>query len=407
MGLRDDVRHRRHEKIKLLLEEYAASERQENKVDMLQRQQEQRRQGERVSHPRLGNERGESAYESHSWPGHEREASMHKSPPRPGNKDKKFVHGSHPWPEHEREESVHESHPWPGKKRKQVAAEPKRPGSQGQDEMHLMFPEGPSASSERGGDREEISDDPHDPEVAWKRNPNPWVSWEEETVIPGGKQSYVRQTRTYDDSSPPRSGWRRFLHSLRWKTIVALLAFGVIYAMFQTSNDLALRGQQYVKQALTQEIDFAAAAMWYKQAFAGAPSFIPMFRGEDQGAVGVNGVVRKAAVVPIEDASLIRTFAETLNGIELSGSSEAPVAAAETGRVIMVTEESILIQHANNRVTIYGKLGRADVAVNDWVEAGDIIGKLQEGDASGQSLFYFSVKQGDRYMDPLDVITLD
>lgn len=333
MGLRDDVRHRRHEKIKLLLEEYAAKQ--------------------------------QSGEEPPSTNGHQAK-------------------------EHPQLKQVHQA--WPGDRTK------------AEQETHLVFP---PASSEVA-DRDRLQGHSPDPELAWKRNPNPWSSWEEEPRSGGSKRSFVRQTRTYDDSVvPPRGGWSRFRKGLLWKTIAALLVFGGIYGMFRSQSDWAQRGQQIVKQALTDEFDFAAAAVWYKQAFAGAPSFIPMFQGDSPGAVGVDGGVSGTVSVPIDNASLIRTFAELLNGVELAGESEAPVMAAETGRIIMVTEEQVLIQHANNRITVYGKLGGSDVSVNDWVEAGDPIGKLKKAGENGQSLLYFGVKQDDRYMDPLDVITLD
>lgn len=333
MGLRDDVRHRRHEKIKMLLEEYAANQE--------------------------GGGRPASA----------------------GEID-----------EMEQMQRQKDNQAWLAKKKKT------------EEETHLVFPPAPSELA----DRDSVQSQSPDPELAWKRNPNPWSSWGEVPAHSSSQRSFVRQTRTYDDSDiPPRGGWSRFRRGLQWKTIAALIIFGGIYGMFHYEADWAERGQQIVKQALTDEFDFAAAAVWYKQAFAGAPSFIPMFQGDSRGAVGVDGGVSGTIAVPIEHASLIRTFAELLNGVELAGDSEAPVMAVETGRVIMETEEQVLIQHANNRITIYGKLGGSDVSVNDWVEAGDPIGKLKEAGENGQSLLYFGVKQDDRYMDPLDVIRLD
>ncbi|MDQ6418623.1 M23 family metallopeptidase [Paenibacillus sp. LHD-117] len=278
------------------------------------------------------------------------------------------------------------------------------------EDAHLVFPVAQSDRVMREERNEPPGDYSPDPELAWKRNPNPWSAWSEESREGNMPRSFVRQTRTYEDSVlPPRSGWTRFRKDLQWKAVVALLLFGGVYGMFQYHADWSQKGQQLVKQALTDEFDFAAAAVWYKEVFAGAPSFIPMFQGDPSDALGVDGGVKGTVVVPIQEASLIRTFAELLNGVELAGASEAPVAAAETGRVIVVTKErdSVLIQHANNRVTVYGKLGGATVSVNDWVEAGDPIGKLQKAADGGQSLLYFAVKQDDRYMDPLDVITID
>ncbi|MNR44805.1 Stage IV sporulation protein FA [compost metagenome] len=81
----------------------------------------------------------------------------------------------------------------------------------------------------------------------------------------------------------------------------------------------------------------------------------------------------------------------------------------DKGRVIFVTDkgDNILIQHAGNVITVYGELSQSFVTVNDWVEAGDIIGKLPDAGSGGSSPLYFAVKRNDRYIDPLDVIPLD
>ncbi|MDF2835431.1 MAG: Peptidase, partial [Paenibacillus sp.] len=213
MGLRDDVRQRRHEKIKTLLEEYAA------------------KQGNGEALPQVT------------------------------------------------EQTVKE-----GKSRKNEVMRQSRTD----EETHLVFPPAQSGAT----DREISTGHALDPELAWKRNPNPWSAWEDEPANGGPPRSFVRQTRTYDDSGePPRGGWSRFRRGLQWKAIAALLVFGGIYGMFHYQADWTQRGQQFVKQALTDEFDFAAAAVWYKQAFAGAPSFIPMFQGDSSGAVGVDGGV--------------------------------------------------------------------------------------------------------------------
>ncbi|RIX50547.1 hypothetical protein D3P08_19920 [Paenibacillus nanensis] len=249
---------------------------------------------------------------------------------------------------------------------------------------------------------------PLDPELAWKRNPNPWSGWEDrDREQPPGSRSFVKSQHT-DDFQPPDKSWGRFRKELTWKVIVSALMFGAVWAVFEVEHPLTQKGQAFVKEAMTEEINFEAVALWYNNVFAGAPSFIPLFDGGGSAEL-VDGKPITPVVAPLEDAAVVRTFAELLNGIELAGASEAEVMAAETGRVIQVTErgDSVLIQHANNRITIYGKLESASVAVNDWVEAGQPIGKLPASQDGDQSFLYFAVKQNDRYMDPLDVIPLD
>ncbi len=248
-----------------------------------------------------------------------------------------------------------------------------------------------------------------DPELAWKTNPNPWAAWGD-SFGGGDKRSFVPNV---DLTNNDRYGGARKRHSFRkellWKLIISTFLFVAIWTMFQINESWTLKGQAVVKQALTDEIDFAVVAAWYKNNFAGAPSFIPIFGNQADKAIGVDGKIKQTVMAPLSDGSLVRTFAELLNGIELAGASEAEVVAADTGRVILVTGNpvSIMLQHANERITVYGGLGVGAVKVNDWVEAGDTIGHLAKSDEGAHSLLYFAVKEKDMYLDPMDVIAID
>ncbi|RJE91041.1 M23 family metallopeptidase [Paenibacillus sp. 1011MAR3C5] len=247
-----------------------------------------------------------------------------------------------------------------------------------------------------------------DPELAWKQNPNPWAAWDEERQ-PGRARSYVKSQHTDDFDPPGTSGWKRFRNELAWKFAISVALFGGIWAMFEAEYPWTAKGQAFVTESMSSEIDFESVAAWYKDVFAGAPSFIPIFGGNGGQATLVDGQPKQPVVSPLENATVVRTFADLLNGVELAGDPEAAVAAVETGRVIQVSPQgdSVLIQHANERTTIYGKLAAVNVAVNDWVEAGQTIGKLQPAGHDGHSFLYIAVKQKDRYMDPLDVIPID
>lgn len=250
-----------------------------------------------------------------------------------------------------------------------------------------------------------------DPEIAWKTNPNPWANWEKEEGL-YGKRSFVNGPATRKDDESPNRGGNNFRKEFQWKLAISFLLFAVLWGMFRYDTEWTLKGQAFVKHALKDEIDFEAASTWYRNTFAGAPSFIPIFKDNSPKAVGAEGAVRLPIVTPLANSSLVRTFAEMLNGIELAGTSQEQVVAAETGRVMNLTKEegdgtTIVIQHANQRITVYGMLGQTEVKVNDWVEAGDPIGKLLESRGTEPSLLYFAVKQNDRYIDPVGVIPID
>ncbi|MGO4108041.1 peptidoglycan DD-metalloendopeptidase family protein [Paenibacillus sp. YAF4_2] len=256
----------------------------------------------------------------------------------------------------------------------------------------------------------EAGGDELDPEKLWKTNPNPWLGWESGD---GKNGRFIPEYPAYD-SDDDGNGRRPFLRNeLKWKAIIAVVLFAAIWGVFHNDSPYAQKGQTIVKNALTDEMDFTAVATWYKETFAGAPSFIPIFNQKQKEAESANGAVELPIVSPLPDGAIVRTFAEMLNGIELAGKSKEEVSAIETGRVLVVSEAengtgfTVLIEHANDRSSVYGKLGAATVKPNDWVEAGDTIGTLHESALEEPSLLYFAVRQNDQYVDPVGVIPID
>lgn len=254
----------------------------------------------------------------------------------------------------------------------------------------------------------DLTDEP-DPEKEWKANPNPWL----------GTWNRSDWNGAYSDRYDPPGSDRgteggAFWKGLRWKAAAALLLFAAIWAVFRYDLPWLDGSREWIEEAMTEPMDFEAAAAWYRETFAGAPSFIPIFESKEQPAELVDGTVKQPVVEPLRSGVLVKTFAELLSGIELAGESGEQVVAVQTGRIAQVTNGgegtggvTIVIQHTNGRMTVYGKLAGATVKKDDWVEAGDPIGNIGQAQGEEPSLLYFAVKQGGRYVDPADVIPLD
>ncbi|EFM09310.1 Peptidase M23 [Paenibacillus curdlanolyticus YK9] len=241
-----------------------------------------------------------------------------------------------------------------------------------------------------------------DPEKLWKANGAPWLGWE------SGPQRPTDPSIRLHAGGGPRL-WRM----LGLQLAASAILFGAVWGMFRLNEGPAVEGQTFVTAALTSEINFKGVSDWYAKTFAGSPVFIPLF-GDNHEAQTVGGGAQTtmAVVSPLPESTLVRSFAESLSGIELAGESGEAVAAAETGQVILLTPDNgegqtVVIQHAGGRQTHYGKLAASSVSKNDWVEAGDVIGHLRTAAEGESSLLYFAVKEEGRYVDPTDVIPLD
>ncbi|QHT62060.1 M23 family metallopeptidase [Paenibacillus lycopersici] len=253
-----------------------------------------------------------------------------------------------------------------------------------------------------------------DPERLWKANPNPWqtAGW---NIAPLPSKD-VRAGKTGGPPPDPPKGDARFIvRGLFIQSVIAAAVFAIVFMMFRTDLPAAEKGREAVTAALTENMDFHAASSLYKKWFAGTPSFIPYFGGKgDEETRLAEGAVALPIVSPLPAGTVVQTFAESLSGVQIAGTPEQSVLAAETGRVTLVTNngeegETVIVQHAGDRVTVYSHLFGVIVAPDDWVEAGKTLGKLApaKADNGGQSLLFFAVKEKGRYVNPADVVPLD
>lgn len=243
-----------------------------------------------------------------------------------------------------------------------------------------------------------------DPEIEWKRKSREWLH-----AVHGGEREGTRDDE-YPSGRMPGSG-RQSTGFLR-RLVLSAVLFGAVWGLFRLDMPWAEPARAFVIAALTEEMDTAAVAAWYRDTFAGAPSFIPSFGTAGTESRSVDGTVRLPVVAPVPGGSVVRSFAETLNGVEIYGAADSAVRAMETGRVSRVSADGaggvrVVIRHADKVESIYGKLFEATVQEGDWVEAGDRIGTLGREKDGAFGLLFFSVQVDGKVVDPTDVVPLD
>lgn len=240
----------------------------------------------------------------------------------------------------------------------------------------------------------------NDPEKLWKSNANPWESWNHSSYNP-------EEPSSVEENLAKKKTYSLFSH-LKIQFVISVLIFLAILLATQLSNPYIEQGKVWIRTQLETSMDFVSIANYYENMFAGSPSFIPNFGKKSEQALAKHNQ-SVDIVSPIEQGILVHSFAELLNGVEIAGAVKANVHAVEKGRVIHVRDQqdSVIIQHADNRLSIYTRLGEVNVAVSDWVEAGAVIGKLAPIAGEDYSLLFMAIKQDDQYIDPLDVISVE
>ncbi|WP_152391719.1 M23 family metallopeptidase [Paenibacillus guangzhouensis] len=247
-----------------------------------------------------------------------------------------------------------------------------------------------------------ISADAHaDPEIAWKEQHRLWRSQLAEGTAPvNGSDPPVNR---------PTSNW---VQSLQIKFMLSALLFAGVWTMFQVNLPWTAKAKSFVVNALSEEMNFGAIAVWYEETFHGAPSFIPIFGTVEDDATKVN--TSTVLYAPLQ-GKITSSYTEALKGVEIEATAVEPgnpiiVKSMDAGQVVDVTANDnntyrVVVQHANELRSVYGGLQDAGVRVNDWIQGGQPLGTLS-ADEQGNRLF-FAVEKSDRFIDPTDVISFD
>ncbi|MFB9279192.1 peptidoglycan DD-metalloendopeptidase family protein [Cohnella cellulosilytica] len=211
-------------------------------------------------------------------------------------------------------------------------------------------------------------------------------------------------------SEEPRSG--RFLRGVGIRLVVSALALGGFWGWMKLELPGSAQAKDWMVSSVTRDMDFRAIEVWYGDTFGGSPTFLPFGRGEPKTLEASALLDPSITSAPIR-GTIVETYAENGQGVRVAAAGNGEVYAVFTGKVQQVTRDSsggvtILVQHQNRVLTVYGGLASADVKPNDWVETGQTIGRLDPA-ADGQSgaELYFAVQHDGNVLDPAEVVTFD
>lgn len=230
------------------------------------------------------------------------------------------------------------------------------------------------------------------------QEPDPEVLWKKERGRRYGVNDEVKKNR--------------FLSSFTWRLVVSALLFGLIVGVYRFQHPWAVTAQQYITQSLNREMDFQAAEAWYVSHFGDTPTIIPIFKESQSDPQKV--IASLSLVVPIH-GNITTPYSEDLKGVEIApyedSNTKHPVKSVATGQVIKVLTDSLMgktltIQHTGGIVAIYGHLDTT-LKLNDWIEAGDTLGLLADISTGQSPTLYYSMKQGQEYIDPSEVMSFD
>lgn len=218
------------------------------------------------------------------------------------------------------------------------------------------------------------------------------------------EERYGQPVITYDryatDDKPPLFRKELFLLKTFFSACLVLVAA----IAFKNPSETFQPIRSFVKQTMEQEFQFAAVSKWYEQQFGEPLAIFPTKKTEKPSNSPSYAVPATGRV--------LEKFTENGQGIMVETNSNASVEAMNEGIVIFAGTKdrlgkTVIIQHADGSESWYGNLGTITVKLYDFVEAGKEVGKAAKETNGAKGVFYFAIKQGDHFIDPIQVIPFE
>lgn len=196
-----------------------------------------------------------------------------------------------------------------------------------------------------------------------------------------------------------------------FKILASAVLFLVIAIMFRENSATFAPAKDFVLKTMEQDFKFATVSKWYEDQF-GKPLALLPFSGEEN--KGEKNVVDKNSVVPVFSGKVLENFEKNGQGIMIETGKGAPVEAMNEGNVMFAgvkegTGKTVIIQHADQTQTTYGNLDEIKVSLYEFIEAETVVGTASEstGEDKTKGTYYFAIKKGDDFIDPIQVIRFE
>ncbi|MBM7644716.1 stage IV sporulation protein FA [Scopulibacillus daqui] len=186
-----------------------------------------------------------------------------------------------------------------------------------------------------------------------------------------------------------------------------VLGTGIVY---KQSNGHLATIKDGVSKAMNDDFKFAEVSGWYEDTFGKPLALLPFMdqskQHKDQSKSG------KMAYAEPVSGQVTKKFSAASKGVLVKTSANSQVKAVKDGFVVFVgkkdkTGETVIIQHKDGSESWYGKLDNVNVKTYDFVKRGQKVGTVSKGDHNQKGTFYFALKEGNHFIDPIQVISFE
>ncbi|PLR93853.1 M23 family metallopeptidase [Bacillus sp. T33-2] len=182
----------------------------------------------------------------------------------------------------------------------------------------------------------------------------------------------------------------------------------IVAVLFRSQAEQAEPARNYIKHAMESEFRFVAVSDWYEKKFGKPLALLPLKEDSSNSKKKSSGTeyALEASGKIIEDfgANGQRITIETGKGTAVEAMNEGLVSFAGVKEGFGKT---VIIQHADKSESWYGNLDKIDVSLMEYIDKGRKVGTPTESADGTKGAFYFAIKKGDDFVDPIPVIRFE
>jgi stage IV sporulation protein FA len=230
-----------------------------------------------------------------------------------------------------------------------------------------------------------------------------------ERALPNAEELYGYEKLPSYDSGPGDSIHPLFKKEIFLFKILASACLVLIVAIvFRSETERAEPVKQFVVKTMETEFQFAAVSDWYEKQFGKPLALLPV-KTEEPAQENTNNGTQYALPA---SGRILEDFGDNGQKITIETGKDALVEAMNEGLVTFVGTKdgfgkTIIIQHGDKSETWYGNLSDFEVNVYEYIDAGAKVGKATAVPDGEKGTFYFAIKKGDDFVDPIGVIKFE
>lgn len=195
-----------------------------------------------------------------------------------------------------------------------------------------------------------------------------------------------------------------------FKLLASACLFLVVAIMFKNNAATFDSARAFVKTSMEKDFQFVAVSNWYEEQF-GKPLALLPFKDEKKEDDKKSTVSNTEYALPAS-AKILEGFSVNGQRITIETGKGAAVEAMSEGLVSFAGKKegfgkTVIIKHADNSESWYGNLEEISVEFMEYIESGTEVGLPAATEDGNKGAFYFAIKQGDDFIDPIQVIPFD